>query len=217
MSGLIYLFRHGQSAAPPGLMVGRSDFELSPEGRRQAGLWGRILAEVNFTLAVASPLRRAIETAELILDGRPNRPPLQIDPHLREVSLGLWEGRSKDWVRHNHPQDWEARGRDLINHPPPGGESLADLAARVWPAFQSLARTAAGHRHSLVVAHQAVIRVILARLPGSWPANPLAIEVPPAGLSVLAVNADGQLPTDRPAAAPDPIRGLECRARLALP
>jgi len=193
VSGLIYLFRHGQSAAPPALMVGRSDFELSPEGRRQAERWGRILREINFTLALASPLRRAIETAELILGGRPDPTPLRIEPDLVEISLGLWEGRSKDWIRRHHPQDWEARGRDMINHPPPEGESLADLAARVWPAFERLAREAAGHRHSLIVAHQAVIRVLLSRLSGSWPANPLDIELPPAALNVLAVDSAGSL------------------------
>lgn len=201
MNGLIYLFRHGQSLAPPGLMVGSSDFELSPEGRLQAKRWARILIEVNFTLALASPLRRAVQTAELILSGRPDHAPLRLDPKLREISLGLWEGRTKDWIRRRYSQDWEARGRDLINHPPPGGESLADLAARVWPAFQRLAREAAGHRHTLVVAHQAVIRVILSRLPGSWPNNPLEIGLPPAALNLLAVNQAGR---------------LECRERIFL-
>lgn len=201
MNGLIYLFRHGQSLAPPGLMVGSSDFELSPEGRRQAERWARILIEVNFTLALASPLRRAVQTAELILGGRPDHPPLRLDPELREISLGLWEGRTKDWIRRHYSPDWEARGRDLINHPPPGGESLAHLAARVWPAFQRLAREAAGHRHTLIVAHQAVIRVILSRLPGPWPNNPLEIGVPPAALNLLAVSQTGR---------------LECRERIFL-
>lgn len=193
MSSLIYLFRHGRSAAPPGLMVGRSDFGLSDEGCLEARGWGERLSNISFDLAVSSPLRRARQTAELILGGRPDNPPLHIEPDLMEVSLGRWEGRSKDWVMRHYPQDWAARGRDLINHPPPGGESLAGLAARVWPALRRLAREAAGHQCSLMVAHQAVIRVILARLPGSWPDNPLEIEVPPASLTILSVEPNGRV------------------------
>lgn len=193
MNGLIYLFRHGQSTAAPGLMVGQSDFELSAEGRLQAERWRQRLSKIRFTLAVSSPLRRAIQTAELILSGCPDNPPLRLDPELREISLGQWEGRAKDWVRRHYPQDWEARGRDIINHPPTGGESLADLDTRIWPAFQRLAKEAAEHQHTLVVAHQAVIRAILARLPGSWPDNPLNIYLPPAALSILAVDRNGRL------------------------
>jgi len=193
MPGLIYLFRHGQSAAPMGLMVGQTDFELSALGRRQAQLWGTKLSEINFTLALASPLRRAMQTAELILASRPDNAPLRIERYLREISLGDWEGRGKDWVRRYYPRVWEARGHDPINQPPPGGESLADLAARVWPAFQMLALEAAEHRNTLVVAHQAVIRVIISHLPGRWPDNPLEIEVPPTALSILAAFPDGRL------------------------
>lgn len=202
MNGLIYLFRHGQSMAPPGLMVGLSDFELSSEGRLQAERWSRRLSTIRFTLAVSSPLLRALQTAELILGGRPDNAPLRLDPELREISLGQWEGRAKDWVLRHYPQDWEARGRDMVNHPPTGGESLADLADRVWPAFQRLALEAAEHQHTLVVAHQAVIRVILTRLPGSWPDNPLEIDLPPASLSILAVDRNGR---------------LKCRERPSLP
>lgn len=202
MSGLIYLFRHGQSTAPTGLMVGRSDLELSAEGRLQAERWGQRLSAIRFTLAVSSPLRRALQTAELILGGRPDNASLRLAPELREISLGQWEGRAKDWVRRHYPQDWAARGRDIINHPPTGGESLADLAARVWPAFQRLAREAAEHQYTLVVAHQAVIRVILARLPGSWPDNPLEIDLPPAALSILAVDPKGRLECREPPSLP---------------
>lgn len=193
MAGLIYLFRHGQSTAPKTLMVGQADFGLSAKGRHQAQLWGTKLAETHFTLALSSPLSRSVQTAELILTRRQENAPLRIERNLREISLGCWEGRNKDWVRRQYPLDWEARGRDPINHPPPGGESLADLAARVWPAFQKVALEAAGHQNTLVVAHQAVIRVILTHLPGRWPDNPLNIEVPPAALSILAVSPDGRI------------------------
>ncbi len=189
----IFLFRHGQSAAPPGLMVGRTDFDLSETGRREAEGWRDRLAGLRFTLAVASPLARARRTAEIILEGRPDNASLKFEPDLVEISLGRWESRTKDWLRANYPDEWAARGRDLAGQAPPGGESFSQLAARVRPAFHLLAREAAGHANTLVVAHQAVIRVILAALPGDWPTNYLDIDVPPAALAVIAVTASGGL------------------------
>lgn len=192
MAGLIHLFRHGATLAPPGVMVGSSDFELSPKGRGQAEAW-RDRLDVTFSLAVASPRRRARQTAELILAGQPNRPPLRVIPELREISLGEWDGRPKDWVQARYPAEWVARGRDLWSARPPGGESFQDLQDRVWPAFQALGREAAAVAHTLVVAHQAVIRVILAALPDRGPRNVFEWPLPPAVQLILEARSDGRL------------------------
>ena len=193
MSGLIYLFRHGQSLAPPGLMVGQSDFELSAAGLREAGFWRDRLAAKRFTWAVSSPLTRARQTAELILAGRPDNAPLQLLDDLKEISLGDWEGHSKPWIREHYPAEWAARGRDMINVAPPGGESLAQLTGRIGPVFHFLTGIATHHENILVVTHQAVIRVLLTSLPGSWPAKPLDLAVTTAGLAVLAADEGGRL------------------------
>lgn len=192
MAGLIHLFRHGAALAPPGTMVGSSDVELSPKGRGQAEAW-RDRLDMDFSLAVTSPLQRARRTADLILSGQPNRPVVRVMPELREIFLGEWEGRSKDWVQARYPVEWAARGRDLWSVRPPGGESFHDLQARVWPAFQALGREAAAEAHSLVVAHQAVIRVILAALPSREPRNIFEWPLPPAVQLVLAAHSGGGL------------------------
>jgi broad specificity phosphatase PhoE len=112
-------------------------------------------------------------------------------PALAEISLGEWEGKSKDWIRRAYPAAWEERGRDVVHVPPPGGESFTDLAARVLPAFTRLRSEAAGHARSLLVAHQAVNRVILARVMDLPLLAAVTLPQPPGALSVLEVTSTG--------------------------
>jgi probable phosphoglycerate mutase len=161
---------------------------------------GASLAGVRFDLAFSSPLARAVRTARLILEagrpevdggpgpgGRPAPPEPELVGDLREIGLGRWEGLDKDEARRLDPGLWLARGRDLASVPPPGGESFADLAARVWPAFDRIAeRLASGEAERiLVVAHQAVNRVILARERGIALDRVLEIGQPPGAVAVL--------------------------------
>ena len=191
MRGLLYLFRHGQ-AAPPGVLAGRADYPLLPSGELQADWWGRTLSGVTFSIAWTSPLLRARQTAVRILAGNSanTRTVLSV-PALTEISLGAWEGKSTDWIRRAYSAAWEARGRDFVHVPPPGGESFADLAARVLPAFAQLRSEAAGHECSLLVAHQAVNRVLLGMVMGLPLSGVTAVPQPPGALSVLEITAAG--------------------------
>ena len=193
MTSTLYLFRHGQ-AAPPGILAGQTDFLLSPEGEAQARYWQTELASVPFSAAWSSPLARARQTAATILRNRAfGSPEVTSVPDLREISLGRWEGKDKDWIIRYFPQEWEQRGADMANIPPPGGESFTVLAARVLPAFQSLCREAAHHTASLLVAHQAVNRVILAHLAGLPLTKILAIAQPTAALTLICLSEGGEV------------------------
>lgn len=75
-------------------------------------------------------------------------------------------------VRERFPGGYEARGLDIVNYRPPGGESFADLSDRIWPAFASIADSCASEtRPVVVVAHAGVNRVLLCRLLGMPLAN----------------------------------------------
>lgn len=185
MISRLYLFRHG-AAAPPGILAGRRDYPLNEQGRRQAAYWREQCAGQAFSAAWCSPLLRARQSAAIILAGNPaNVAQADVLPELAEVSLGLWEGLDKERIRARWPEIWEARGRDPAGVAPPQGESLLDLAARVLPVFAALCERTAAHAASLLVAHQAVNRVILARLldlpPDAW----RDIRQPPAALAIL--------------------------------
>lgn len=182
---LLFLVRHGQ-AAPWGVLAGRADYPLSPQGVGQMQELRDRLAGHIFSVAWCSPLARARQSAEIILSGNPaNTGEIIQVPALTEISLGLWDGKDKEWIQKQYPQEWEARGREPAAIAPPGGESFAELALRVLPAFAGLCDEARNHTCSLLVAHQAVNRVILARVSGrpltDWP----NIRQPLAAVSVL--------------------------------
>ncbi len=65
-------------------------------------------------------------------------------------------------VRQKYPAEYEKRGKDIVNYRPPGGESFADLAGRVLPAFAKIAEETAGN--IVIVGHAGVNRVILCHL-----------------------------------------------------
>lgn len=61
----IYLIRHGETSWNTlGRLQGRTDIELNENGIRLAKITGEKLKDVHFDLAIASPLKRAYETAD---------------------------------------------------------------------------------------------------------------------------------------------------------
>ncbi|PJK00718.1 histidine phosphatase family protein [Lysobacteraceae bacterium NML91-0213] len=163
----ILLARHGETLwNAEGRYQGQEDIALSPVGIAQAEALGRRLAEVRIDRAVASPLQRAQRTAELAL-GPERAGMLTFDDGLREIGHGSWEGLLAGEIRAQHPElarAWREAPDTVLM--PGGGESLQHVVDRAWPA---LARAMAGLGADdtlLVVAHDAVNRVLLCRVLG---------------------------------------------------
>lgn len=163
------LVRHGESQAnADGRLAGHLDVGLTERGREQARQAGRALAGERFALAITSDLRRASDTARLLLDqwseARGEPPPaLRTVPDLRERSVGEWA----DLLR----ADLRAEGKmpylTSWSLAPPGGESQGQLARRVLPALAEIEAGMSGQEGSiLVVAHGGVMRVVLGLLEG---------------------------------------------------
>jgi len=162
--------RHGHIELPAGIMVGSADYPLSEIGRKQALYWHEQLKDLKFDRTFSSPLIRARQTAALILNGRPDKEDgLEIWPELREISLGRWEGLTKESIISKDPHCWDRRGRDFLNISPPGGESFADLESRIRPVWEQILGLAGFGLSLLTVSHQAVIRVIMSKINGEWP------------------------------------------------
>ncbi|MEZ5557581.1 MAG: histidine phosphatase family protein [Pseudomonadales bacterium] len=167
----ILLVRHGESRAatpdePFPLVDGHGDPELHPNGQAQAERVGERLRKQPIAAVYVSNLRRTHETAAPLCRHLGIDP--IIDPDLREVHLGEWEGgilrvkaHANDplYQRMHEEQRW-----DVI----PGAESHAALNARLT---RSIARIAANHPDALVVAvvHGGVIGHILAHATGAQP------------------------------------------------
>jgi probable phosphoglycerate mutase len=161
----ILLARHGETPwNAEGRYQGQEDIPLSPLGETQARALGERLRKVHIARAVASPLRRARHTAELALGERDL--PLTLDPGLMEIAHGTWEGLLASEI-HERDADRLRAWRDTPHEVQmPEGESLQHVLHRAWPAFGRAAAGLGDHDTLLIVAHDAVNRVLLCHVLG---------------------------------------------------
>ena len=161
----ILLARHGETPwNAEGRYQGQEDIALSPVGEAQARALGERLREVPITRAVASPLQRARHTAELALGERDL--PLTLDPGLMEIAHGTWEGLLASEIRERDGERlhaWRHAPHEVLM---PQGESLQHVLDRAWPALGRACEGLGEHDTLLVVAHDAVNRVLLCRMLG---------------------------------------------------
>ena len=162
----ILLARHGETPwNAEGRYQGQIDIPLSPVGEGQANALGQRLKDVRIDRAVASPLSRAQLTARLALgDARADM--LQTDADLQEIAHGEWDGLLASEIQQKDPARLLAWREEPENVLMPGGESLRQVLDRSW---RGLARATEGLGEDdtlLVVAHDAVNRVLLCRILG---------------------------------------------------
>ncbi|MGR9430767.1 2,3-bisphosphoglycerate-dependent phosphoglycerate mutase [Rhizobium leguminosarum] len=166
MSGTLVLVRHGQSDWNlKNLFTGWKDPDLTELGIQEANAGGTALAEygIKFDIAYTSVLVRAQHTLKLILD-KVGQPDLQTirDQALNERDYGDLSGLNKDDARAKWGEEQVHIWRRSYDVPPPGGESLRDTGARVWPYYltEILPRVLRGEK-VLVAAHGNSLRSLV--------------------------------------------------------
>ena len=162
----ILLARHGETAwNAEGRYQGQEDIPLSPVGEAQARALGERLRGVHIDRAVASPLARALRTAELAL-GDARLGLLTTDAGLKEIAHGEWEGLLASQIRERDADRlhaWRHAPHEVLM---PQGESLQHVLDRAWPALAGATAGLGPDDTLLVVAHDAVNRVLLCRILG---------------------------------------------------
>jgi probable phosphoglycerate mutase len=162
--------------------------ELTDLGRRQAAAAAVLLGAVEpFDAVVASPLRRAQQTAQLVADQLGL--PLRTDEAWAECAFGEWEGLTSAEVVQHWPGEHE-RWLTTSAFAPPGGESLDTLDSRVLRARD---RTIARHPRGrvLVVTHAGPIKALAWSALGADPRVVWRMESSPASVSVTRWWSDG--------------------------
>ncbi|WP_457098081.1 histidine phosphatase family protein [Lysobacter sp. P5_B9] len=181
----ILLARHGETPwNAEGRYQGQEDIPLSPIGEVQARALGERLGEVRIDRAVASPLVRAARTAQLAL-GDERAALLTFDEGLKEIAHGTWEGLLAEEIRARDPelmQAWRHAPHEVLM---PQGESLQHVLDRAWPAFARACAGLGAHETLLVVAHDAVNRVLLCRILGMPLAKLWSFRQAPTTLNLL--------------------------------
>lgn len=175
----LLLLRHGRTTAPPGTFVGsRFDPGLDDHGRDQAEAAARLLRGRRFAAVVASPLRRARETAAV---AAPDVEP-RLDGRLQELDWGDITGLTWAEVEQQYPAtatEWRRLGWPV----PPGGEHPRAFWRRVAAAVLDLQRQNQDG-DVLVVCHGGVIRATVGAARGLGLGDAWKVRTPHAGLRV---------------------------------
>jgi Fructose-2,6-bisphosphatase len=180
----MFLVRHGATTlSAEDRFAGSIEVPLSDDGRNQASRLANRLAAQPIAAIYSSPLGRTMETARILAE--PHGCEIRQEPDLREISHGHWEGRNREEVEKDDPDEYARWEDDPFNFAPGGGETGLAVTARALPTVLRIIET---HRdqHVLVVSHKATIRLILSALLGFDPrAYRDRLDQGPAALNVL--------------------------------
>ncbi len=158
---ILYVARHGETNwNRDGRYQGRRESDLTERGRAQARALADALSREPIGRAIASPLRRCVESARPLAQSLGLA--LETDAALQEISHGDWEGRLRADIEREDGETMRTwRDRPHLVHFT-GGESLADVRDR-WRAFVSQPW---GERDAIVVTHDVVVRVAVLEASG---------------------------------------------------
>ena len=154
-----YFVRHGEiESNRKKIYAGWSEEGLTPRGRNQAIAVAKELASFEIEEIYTSPLKRSVQTAEIIGDVLGKRP--VVEESFKELRLGIWQGMHEDEVARQFPEEWQiwnTRPAELVLD---GREALQDLLKRVLDGIRKI-RLEKNDSIVLVVTHLAIIRVLL--------------------------------------------------------
>lgn len=185
----IYLIRHGEvDGAETPRYNGHADVPLSERGISQYHRLKERLATTRISACYTSDLSRCAVGAEII-GARLGLAPVR-ERNLRELDIGLWEGKSWAELMTEYPREWRARLADMANYRAPQGESLTDLSNRVMPVIKGIAGRHTGEE-VLVVAHGGTNRVILLNAIGAPLSSLFKIEQDYCCVNIIDYYTDG--------------------------
>ena len=130
--------------------------------------------------------------------------PLAVEPELREIGMGAWEGLRPSDVAAAQPDAFQAFRADPATHRPPGGEPLSAFRERIARAYERQLAHWPG-RHLLIVCHAGVSRAVLGHVLGADDAAWYRIGIDYAGMSRIRHGRHG--------AAIDYVNARQVRAR----
>lgn len=147
----LYVSRHGETDWNVAWKIcGRTDVELTEKGRAQAEAMAQQAKAAGIEVIIASPLKRAQDTARAAAAAC--GVPVLTDPRLIEQNYGAFEGQSG-----TDPAFLANKRNFAVRYP--GGESMMDVAARVYPLLDEVREKYAGKK-VLLVCHGGVCRVL---------------------------------------------------------
>lgn len=153
------LLRHARTGHnAQGRTQGQLDIALDEAGRSQAAVAARRLAELEPAALWSSDLARARETADALAAVTGLRP--HLDPRLRELHLGAWQGLTLEQARERFPEEHAAwlAGGDVARG---GGETYAEAGERAASAVREALAGVPDGGTLVAVTHGGTARALL--------------------------------------------------------
>ena len=170
----LLLVRHGETQwNKESRFQGIKDIPLNENGKEQGRKAAEFLKDVEMDFAVTSSMLRPKETAELILEHHP-QVSLESNSQLQEICHGLWEGKLEAEIEAEFPgllTQWKEAPETVQM---PEGENLQqvwDRAIAAWNQIVKAYSNSNSPQTGIVVAHDAINKVILCYLLGLKPDN----------------------------------------------
>ena len=189
----LLLARHGETAwNRDGRYQGQTDVPLSELGLAQARALAERLTREKLDAIYTSDLQRAYQTAETIavLHGLAVRP----DRRLRELCFGQWEGLTYRQAVERYPEArsfWETGD---LNAAPPGGESRAQMLARLQQLLADIGRECP-EQSVVLVAHGGPLKLLVCLAIGLAPSHYWQLRLDNASLSEICLYEQGGILT----------------------
>lgn len=158
------MIRHGETALnAKGCYYGRTDAVLSEKGISQARYLKEILKEISFDYIVASPLVRAYNTAQIVMEEREQE--IFGDRRLMEQDFGIFEGTTYKEIQNTYPKELDAWNEEFSTYRIPKGESFADVRSRAEDFLRDIpsGRESKGEK-MLIAAHKGTLGHLLAAM-----------------------------------------------------
>lgn len=163
----IYLVRHAAVNKPKEkIYAGNIELKLSDEGIVQANRLGDVFSTLNIKKVYCSNLSRAVDTAKIISEKCGC--PYEIVHGFEEINLGKWDGISFSEIKERYPNEFDARGKDMLNFCTPLGESFFKVQERAFHAFVNIAEEyfMEDSGDVVIVSHDGVNKAIISKITG---------------------------------------------------
>jgi len=201
----LLIVRHGQTAWNiDGRFQGQLDIPLDEVGQEQAAAVAHRLAQAfqhpleGPVTIYASDLSRAWQTARSIQNAitEATQPepilPLVLEPRLREMHFGEWQGLTYAEIQACQPAALAAWEADWLNNAPPGGETLGQLVERIRAVYLEIL---AAHPDgtALVVGHGGALQTLICLALGLPPERFWQLRLDNTGLADLRIYPEGAI------------------------
>ena len=190
-SVIIDLIRHGEPEGGKRFRGHGIDDPLSEKGWQQ--MWHAVHNHVidnncPWDKVISSPMQRCYEFAKALSEK--HNIPCSVEDGLKEVGFGVWEGQTREQLKRDRPDEYEAFYNNPISNRPQGAEVFEDFVERVAGVYERIVH-AHHDEHVLVVAHAGVIRAVLIHALKQDPATVYKTRIDNASISRIAHLAQG--------------------------